>query len=136
MFAVAARRILPVYNSVNRDTVITNPYDGYAVYRRDTNRIEVFNGISWDAFPVDAIQSINGASNTPATPAGVKEQSGTFPALISGSNADIGSFTFPVPFNTAPSVQLTVQVGGNLDLIANLTGGSLATSRPAPCSLT
>jgi hypothetical protein len=50
VFTVANGGLLPVANSTNRGTLITNPYDGMPIYRQDTNRIEIYNGSSWDTF--------------------------------------------------------------------------------------
>lgn len=49
-FAVATGGLLPIATTAARSALITNPYDGFPIYRTDTNRIEIYNGTTWDTY--------------------------------------------------------------------------------------
>lgn len=59
-------------------------------------------------------------ANKAAYEAAVGIQRGRIQTSISNNESKSGTLTFPVPFAAEPTLQLTVQVGSNYDVIPNI----------------
>jgi len=68
-YAVASGGVLPVIAQADRDSIILAPYEGYTIYRQDTNSLECWNGSAWDQVSplTGALYGEVDGPNTPTT---------------------------------------------------------------------
>lgn len=84
---VAAGGVLPVADRTVRDA-IANPYDGLAVYRRDRNWVEIYDGAAWRVQGVAIVSSVGdltAITNPIAGQAAFNTADSQFYAYIAGS---------------------------------------------------
>lgn len=116
-FAVATGGILPLNGTTQRDSLVTNPYDGYPIYRTDVNAIQIWNGSGWDSFFPDtnAITtsgtggSIGGAAYDPSKPLRHHVAHG----MVTAANDGTFTVTMPAGCSSILSASPTVILGGS-----------------------
>lgn len=132
-FAVAAGGVAPHGNQGYRDAIVTNPYDGYVIYRQDTNNLEVYNGSTWDLFlPAGKSQQTQSGTTT-LTTNGAGNGTVTYPTVFTSGT---GTGSVPVPVAVAASsgggfgfVRLgTLSLGSFTFTAISATGSAMLTS--------
>lgn len=96
---VGAGGILPVSGTAERDALTA--YDGMAVYRTDLDRLQLWNGTTWDTYAPDPLSRFKRGSGSLNMPAANTEYSVTinYPSAFDAS--------LPVPFVTLTQDAIT-----------------------------
>ncbi|HJQ00076.1 MAG TPA: hypothetical protein VJ851_00620 [Jatrophihabitans sp.] len=109
-YTTASGGLLPVRTQAERDALV--PHDGTAIYREDTNNIEVYNGASWDVWwsPV----ALEGFGGTPLN--GAYDATKPIRKLVARKlgNSDASGLTTATGLPAGTTALLAVDLGMNL----------------------